>query len=345
VNKTFKILSIDGGGIKGLYTATVLSHLEEAFGAPIGEHFDMICGTSTGGLIALALSKGLPAKELVSFYKEHGPLIFPAKRFLNGFRGLIRQIARNGKYDNTYLRKALGEVLGHTMMSEAGNLLCIPAFNLTSGRPRVFKFPHPEGGNYASKYGSMMDAALATSAAPTYFPATFSDKRYYADGGVWANNPTLCGIQEALEYFVGGGKLLKGQNAWIQFNDYAVLSIACLPQKNGWAHSGNASDLKMAFLDWKDKLFETSLDGQSHFADNFAQKLVNQTKAPGAYHRIRGPKDISAAQQALLTLDNASAKSLQALEQLGDEVGDDYRTRQRHLVAPFFHQKKAYQTK
>ncbi len=345
MSHSFKILSLDGGGIKGLYTATVLSHLEEEFGVPVGQCFDMICGTSTGGLIALALAKGLPAKDLVAFYQQHGPSIFPAKRFLNGFRGLFRQIVRKGKYDNAYLKKALEGVLGQTQLSESHNLLCIPAFNLTAGRPRVFKFPHPEGGNYAGKYGTMLEAALATSAAPTYFPAAFADKRYYADGGVWANNPALCGILEALEYFVGTNQPLGGLNQGVRFQDYAVLSLACLPQKNGWAHTGTSHDLPLGFLDWRDRLFETSLDGQAHFANNFAQKLIHHTKSPGQYHRIKGPKDVSPAQQALLQLDNASPQALQALAQLGDEVGDEYRTRNRHLVAPFFQRPKVYRTK
>lgn len=345
MSHTFKILSLDGGGIKGLYTATVLGHLEEAFGVPVGQCFDMICGTSTGGLIALALAKGLPAKDLVAFYQQHGPSIFPTKRFLNGFRALFRQIARKGKYDNVYLKKALKGVLGQTLLSESHNLLCIPAFNLTAGRPRVFKFPHPEGGNYAGKYGTMLEAALATSAAPTYFPAVFADKRYYADGGVWANNPALCGILEALEYFVGTDQPLTGLNHGTRFTDYAVLSLACLPQKNGWAHTGTSHDLPLGFLDWRDRLFETSLDGQAHFADNFARKLMHHTKTPGHYHRIQGPKDVSAAQQALLQLDNASPQALQALAQLGDEVGDEYRTRSRHLIAPFFQHAKRYRTR
>ena len=340
----FKILSLDGGGIKGLYTATVLSHFEEEFKVPVGQVFDMICGTSTGGLIALALSKGIPAKDLVTFYKNEGPNIFYSKRFLSRIRGLYRQIAGNGKYDNANLRNALEGILGKTMMSEAQNLLCIPSFNLTSGTPRVFKFPHKEGGYSEDYYGSMMDAALATSAAPTYFPAFFSDNTYYADGGVWANNPTLCGIRDALEYFVGEDKPLKGRNNSIRFSSYSILSIACLPQKNGWAHTGNSSDLKMSFLNWQDKLFETSLDGQSQFAHQFAERIVYQTKAQGTYYRIEGPSEISAPQQALLTLDNTSSASLQALEQLGNRVGKNFRTRLKGDISHFFLHKKLYQT-
>ena len=190
----------------------------------------------------------------------------------------------------------------------------------------------------------MIDAALATSAAPTYFPAKFSNDCYYADGGVWANNPTLCGILEALEYFVGPDKQLEAPNQAVSFDSYSILSIACLPQQNGWAHTGKTNDLKMGFLNWRDRLFETSLDGQSHFADNFAQKLIHHTKNQGSYVRITGPRSISPSQQAMLKLDNASKPALQALEQLGFDVGDDYRTRNRPIVAPFFSHPKQYRT-
>ncbi|WP_303312682.1 CBASS cGAMP-activated phospholipase [Hymenobacter sp. BT730] len=344
MSNTFKILSLDGGGIKGLYTAKVLSHLEEVFGGPIGDYFDMICGTSTGGLIALALSQRIPASQLVTFYKEQGPKIFPVNKVLNEKKGLLRQIFGKGKYTNTALASAIMGVLGDAQMSDAQNLLCIPSFNLTSGRPRVFKFPHPEGNNYADKYGSMYDAALATSAAPTYFPVKYTNGAYYADGGVWANNPTLCGIMEALEYFVGPEKVLKHPNLSVRFDSYSVLSIACLPQQNGWAHQGTEEDLPLSFIDWKDRLFETSLDGQSHFADNFAQKLIQHTKAHGTYHRIGSPTNISPAQQALIKLDNSSARSIQTLEHLGNMVGDDYRTRNKTIIDHFFAQKKKYRT-
>ena len=139
---------------------------------------------------------------------------------------------------------------------------------------------------------------------PTYFPVKYTDNCYYADGGVWANNPTLCGLMEALEYFIGDDKKMLGRNEHLTFSDYAVLSLACLPEQNGWSHTGEENDLKLSFRNWKDKLFNTSVDGQSHFADNFARKLIKETRAPGRYYRIQGPRSISPEQQKLLALDN-----------------------------------------
>jgi patatin-like phospholipase/acyl hydrolase len=340
---TFKILSLDGGGIRGLYTAEVLRHFEEAFG-PVNEYFDMICGTSTGGLLALALSKGIPAAQVANFYREKGPLIFPAKKLWNEPRGKFRQYLANGKYDNGPLEEALRGVLGDTQMSEAKTLLCIPSYNLTSGRPRIFKYPHPEGHNYASKYGSMLDAALATSAAPTYFPVKYIDNCYYTDGGVWANNPVLCGIQDALEYFVGEDKQLVGLNEGLIFDSYKILSLGCLPEKHGWEHTGEEEDLEMSLADWRVKLIDTMADGQDFAAERLATKLVHMTKAPGEYVRIDGSHEVSPAQRKNISLDNASAASLQALTQVGNAVGDHYRTRDLKVIKPFFSEAKKYIT-
>lgn len=343
--ETFKILSLDGGGIRGLYTAEVLRHLEEEFG-PVGDYFDMICGTSTGGLIALALAKGESAESIVKFYKEEGPKIFPAKKFWNGVRGFFRQIVRGGKYSNVPLETALKSVLGETQMSQAKNLLCIPAYNLTSGRPRVFKYPHKEGNIYDTKYGSMVEAALATSAAPTYFPVKFIKGRYYTDGGVWANNPVLCGVQDALDYFVGEGKQLHGVNKDVVFDRYAILSLGCLPEKNGWEHTGETADISMSLAGWRKKLLTAMTDGQEFAIERLAKRIGRMTKAPGSYVRIDGSHELSAVQRKNISLDNVSNASLQALEQIGNAVGDDYRTsiEKRESIMPFFLEKKKYKT-
>lgn len=342
--ETFKILSLDGGGIRGLYTAEVLRHFEEAFG-PIGDHFDMICGTSTGGLLALALSKGIPAAQIVAFYTQQGPTIFPVKKFWNEARGKFRQYVGNGKYGNGPLEEALKSVLGETQMSEANTLLCIPSYNLTSGRPRIFKYPHLEGRNYPTKYGSMLEAALATSAAPTYFPVKFINNCYYTDGGVWANNPVLCGIQEALEYFVGEDKQLLGRNEGLMFDKYAILSLGCLPEKNGWEHTGEQDDLDLDLADWNKRLIDTMADGQDFAAERLATKLVHMTKAPGEYVRIDGSQEVSPAQRKNISLDNSSQAAIQALTQIGNAVGDHYRTRGLKTINPFFAKKKSYQTR
>jgi hypothetical protein len=348
----FKILSIDGGGIKGLYSAIVLAHLEEEFGCKLADYFDMICGTSTGGLIALGLASGKSARELATFYEEEGPAIFGRRNvftsLLKQLTGTFEQVLAGGKYGRRNLEDAIVKVLGaDTMMSQAQTLLCIPSFNLMKGKPRVFKFPHKEGNIHATKYGRMVDVALATTAAPTYFPIASIEDTYYVDGGVWANNPTLCGVTEALRYFVGPGKLLKGLNAGKEFGRYSVLSVGSVQERAGWSTKGRFGKKwrKRSFFDWQDKLFQTSLDGQAQFAHNFTSKLIHWTQVPGHYHRIESPH-LSPEQHQVIGLDKASSSAISMLKTLGRQVGEDYRSDDMiGLVAPFFLHPKQYLTR
>jgi hypothetical protein len=87
---------------------------------------------------------------------------------------------------------------------------------------------------------------------------------------VWANNPVLCGIQDALEYFVGEDKQLLGQNEGVVFDQYSILSLGCLPEKNGWEHTGEQEDLDLSLADWNKKLIDTMADGQDFGAERLA---------------------------------------------------------------------------
>ena len=173
--KVFKILTIDGGGIKGLYSAQILRHFEEKFECRISDYFDMLCGTSTGGLIALALSLKIPAADICDFYDNEGPKIFTnfqkikirGKKYSNG---TIKQVCNGGKFRDTQLKKSLTTIFGDKRIRDSNNLLCIPSYNITEARPFVFKFDHKEGDLNRDNKAFYVDVALATSAAPTYFP-------------------------------------------------------------------------------------------------------------------------------------------------------------------------------
>ena len=105
--KYFNILSIDGGGIKGLYPAKVLEQIEGRFDKKISDHFDMICGTSTGGLIALALSLNHPASKIAKFYSTRGDKIFPHKTWYQRVLPLLKQFAVTNKYKAIAFEKYL----------------------------------------------------------------------------------------------------------------------------------------------------------------------------------------------------------------------------------------------
>lgn len=334
-SRPFKILAIDGGGIKGLYSASVLARLEEKAGVKSGNCFDMICGTSTGGLIALGLANGITAADLVKLYLERGKEIFPTaeNRQLRWLQRKVFQFVKQtfyrGKFSNKNLKAILQETFGDTTLGELQNLVIIPSFNLTSGMPRIFKFPHKEGDFFMDKNIRLVDAALATSAAPTYFPIHSIDDTLYIDGGVWANNPSLCGLLEAIKYFVGQDK---------DYTHVEILSIASISQASGWP-SGVRKE--RSFIGWREKLIQTSMDGQAFFTHFFLDTAIHRLDPNSKYVRIESPK-LSCDQMEVLAMDRADKNALNTLKSLGNQ--DGYTATNNNNVMQFFNTVKTYKT-
>jgi patatin-like phospholipase/acyl hydrolase len=193
----FRILSLDGGGIKGAFTASVLATIEDDIKEPIGEYFDLIAGTSTGGILALGLAFRIPASKILEFYQSRGPEIFPATGRL-GIGGLLRQLFAP-KYSHAALRAALVQVLGARKFGAAKNRLIIPTYDAVGGRTFLLKTAHHPRFQYDID-ALAVDVAMATSAAPTYFaaaPFPVHAGSSFVDGGVWANSPILAAVVEA----------------------------------------------------------------------------------------------------------------------------------------------------
>lgn len=333
--KAFKILSIDGGGIKGLYSASLLAAIEKKTGKPIGASFDMICGTSTGGLIALALASEQPAQDLVDLYYNYGNEIFPTAnnkwlRKLQSFWQTIKQGMWGGKYSNESLQVHLKKVFGAKTLGELNNLVCIPSFNLTQGQPRVFKYPHSEGDFFKDKDIPLVDAALATSAAPTYLPIHRYKESLYVDGGVWANNPSLCGVLEALQYFVGEDK---------EYDHIDLLSIPSIEQSSAWTPDKKRNQ---SFARWRDKLFQTSMDGQAFFTDFFLKNTIEKLAPNSKYHRISSPP-LSKEKMGMISMDRTDTAALDTIKGLGDFQGAGIALDKN--VLHFFETSKTYLTK
>jgi uncharacterized protein len=184
-----KVLAIDGGGIRGLIPALVLAEIEQRTSRRIAELVDMIAGTSTGGILACALGKPdpLPAAEIASLYVEEGPRIFD--------RSLLKQITSLGgyldeRYSSSGLVKALDRYLDDTPMSAATVPLVLTAYDTEA---RAIHLLRSEGEHSGA---SMVDAAHASSAAPTYFEPVRLDGATLIDGGVFAINPALVAYAE-----------------------------------------------------------------------------------------------------------------------------------------------------
>ena len=200
-DRPFRILSIDGGGICGILPASVLAELEARFlgGASAAGCFDMIAGTSTGGIIALGLAHGLSAGDIQRFYVERGDRIFPPGGFVRRTWRALRRLRRSA-YDSNALQDELLSIFGGTTLGEAKNRLCIPSFEGVHGEPWLFKTPHHPD-YQMDRVERMVRVALATSAAPTYLHSLENNGYVMVDGGLWANNPVMNAVVDALTCF------------------------------------------------------------------------------------------------------------------------------------------------
>jgi predicted acylesterase/phospholipase RssA len=223
----FQILALSGGGYLGLFTAKILEQIEAQIGAPIATRFDLLAGTSIGGIIALGLAKEVPAAKIVEAMVAHGAEIFsnrpPPKALGKKIMDALSSV-RSPKYGTDGLKKILDEILGDSVLGEARHRVIVPAVNMTRGSIQMFKTPHHE--NFRLDHTKLMvDIALATSAAPVYFPLAEIGDALYADGGVFANAPDLCAIHEA-RHFLGAAQ-----------DDISILSIGTTTSSFSFSHS------------------------------------------------------------------------------------------------------------
>jgi patatin-like phospholipase/acyl hydrolase len=208
--KVFKILSIDGGGTRGVYPSRLLCELEEELSrsgkdSRLCNYFDLICGTSTGGIIAVGIALGMPALEILNLYKDNAAAIFKKKPFRLGIF--------HSKYSSDFLRDLLKETFsrystsGDTRLGHAKTRVCIPTYNAVFGKAHVYKTAHHDK-LFRDYQIPAHHVALSTAAAPVFFPpysftytpigsANSVEVNMNIDGGVIANNPTHIGIVEA----------------------------------------------------------------------------------------------------------------------------------------------------
>lgn len=201
--KPFQILSLAGGGYLGLYTACVLAELEEQAGEPLGRRFDLIAGTSVGGILAIALAYEIPMLRIKQLFLENGTRIFSGRSLPTNPVSRLRDLTRSvlgPKYDGIALKKALVTHLGKKTLGDALHAMVVPAVNISNCTTKVFKTPHCAGSRGDENIRAA-SVAMATSAAPTYFPSIPIGDELYADGGMFAVAPDLIAMHEA-EYFM-----------------------------------------------------------------------------------------------------------------------------------------------
>lgn len=283
----FSVLSIDGGGVRGIFVAAVLANLERDTGTKVTDHFDLIVGTSTGGIIALGLGAGMSPQEIIELYVDNMNSIFPARRR----SGLSRPLSLvRAKYKPDGLREAVRSALGDKLLCDSTTPLVIPSYNIGENAVYLFKTPHHERLRRDWSV-PMWQVAMATTAAPTYFP-TYSLPNEHVrlvDGGVWANNPSMVGVVEAVSMF---GQPLE-QIRLLSLGTTVATAYRTRKLDRGgliqWVRSPNVAQVFMA--------------GQSRGAFTQTEHLLGRDHA----HRLNPP-----APESLVKLDVADSRDLLA---------------------------------
>jgi patatin-like phospholipase/acyl hydrolase len=258
----FRVLALDGGGARGVFTASFLATIEELAGTRLADQFDLIVGTSSGAMVGLGIAFGLPARRLLDLYLEHGARIFARPRRLG-------MLARP-KYDDAPLSAVLREVFGERTLDEVLTPVCVTSYELTNSYPRVWKDAHaPDmrcGGDEPA-----WRVALASSAAPMYFPgARVLDDDSHVDGGLFANNPALVGLAEAVRYFRQ------------PLGRIRILSIGTGERAERIPHE---KARRMGVWEWKTLLYEHMLIAQARIAHEIARRLLDHER----YERVNIP--------------------------------------------------------
>jgi hypothetical protein len=280
-----RILSIDGGGIRGIIPALVLAEVEARTGRRVAELFDLVAGTSTGGILACALTipRARPAAEVVELYRTEGPRIFRRSLWqrIESADGLIDE-----KHDDAGLRSALADYLGTARLSDAVPRVLVTSYDLEHREPYFFKSWRPE------RDAPMVDVARATAAAPTYFEPIGLEGRALVDGGVFATNPAMCAYAEAVRLAQEAGARVDVR--MVSLGTGRLTRPIHLAAARGWG-----------LVEWVRPIIDVVFDG---VADTVEYQLT-QILGPGAYDRFQ--IDLLDASDAL---DDASAKNLEALE-------------------------------
>jgi patatin-like phospholipase/acyl hydrolase len=330
-----RVLSLNGGGVRGLFTISVLAQIERnienrtsAKDVKIGDYFDLITGTSIGGILALGLASGKSARDLEPVFFENALKIFPPQK--DGFKKLVKQIF-SPLYDSKPLYKTVVSMIGtDSTFNDLQRRVLIPAINLSTGKPQFFKTPHNPDFTRDGVL-KLSDAAMATSAAPTYFAPHYCEDltAYFADGGLVANNPSFIGLHEVLrdmksDFPDATVKDVRILNVGTLANDYCISPKLLMKNKKGgygtlWGGG--------------QKLVLTTMTANQHLHQNMLKRELATHNAESNYVYLDDSIPNEAASD--ITLDNASLASLQNLKSRGIQLATEEFSQNKHLQAFF----------
>lgn len=279
MNSNHKILSIDGGGIRGVVALAQLVKVESMSGQVSHKFYDLVAGTSTGGIVAVLMSIGYSAQEVLEFYTTYGEEIFnkPPLRW-----GIFKP-----RYNEDNFEKLIRRYVGDKTLLDCKVDIVVPAYNLSrKGTPEALHlFRSHKAKENPSKYNySLFDVIRATAAAQTYFKPHQINGEYFVDGGTICNSPTLVAYEEGIK---------------LGYKDISILSIACGRKNTPF----DVSDFDGGMLEWAEPMIDLLLDSQQNMTNYFSEKKgerseIKYTRLASVIHYSDG------------TIDNASKSNI-----------------------------------
>jgi len=293
----FRILSLSGGGCLGYYTACVLQALERRARAPLISRFDLLAGTSIGGILALTLAAGMSADRAEENFRLHGVNVFSRRPkpagWTDGIKGILRSLF-SPKYSAEKLRSNLVTYLGDRTLGDLEVPVMITAIAIEDGSARLFS-----SFNREDRALKAIDVAMATSAVPAFYPLARVGGGLYIDGGLYANAPDLQVVSEC-RYGVG-----------VPEERIEVLSIGTTSTHFAFP---KLRRLDMGALEWlmEERMVRLTISAQQSSTDTMMRRMMGSR-----YLRIEARE--SREEQDMLGLDVATPEALSILARLADE--------------------------
>ncbi|KAJ0984740.1 hypothetical protein J5N97_003096 [Dioscorea zingiberensis] len=334
------VLSIDGGGIRGIIPATILSFLEaqlqelDGEDARLADYFDVISGTSTGGLVSAMITAPnenkrplFAAKDIKEFYLEHCPNIFPQSwGYLGGVLKLFKFLG-GPKYNGKYLHKIIKERLGNLKIHQTLTNIVIPAFDIKQLQPTIFSSYEVKNNN-SSMDAELSDICISTSAAPTYLPAHYFQTKdsegnirefNLIDGGVAANNPALVAMTEVTK------QIFKGNPDFfpikpMDFGRFLVISLGTGTAKNQEKFDAKKAS-KWGILSWliaggSNPLIDAFTHASGDMVDIHISVLFQALRSEAKYLRIQDDTLCG----TISSVDVSTKQNLEGLVKIGENL-------------------------